>query len=182
MEFPEELELVGFIIGGIAFLMAVQPFTQAIWGRPRIKISYNHEELASGRVLQCNIHNVPIQNRILKFMFVSRNTAENIMAVLGIEEYGTGRVLLPALMPEIKTHTGYAAQRISLPAAIMPAMFGVVVAEQGKVFPFGRDVSEPILPMGVYVANIDIEIGGKIIRERKNFIVSNAHPYAYWEA
>ncbi len=79
MDFWEWFTLIGGIVGGVAFLMAVQPFLEFIWGRPKIQIEFEARDKGSVRYLDILLTNVPVGNPILKFLGVSRRTAEDVV-------------------------------------------------------------------------------------------------------
>lgn len=177
------MELVALIIGIIALVMAVQPFVHMIWGRPKVTVDVNVQEMDGARVLQCRIFNYPIVRGILKLLCVRRMAAEDIVASFSIEECASGRVVFPGAVPYITTYTGTKSQRVGLPASPFPARFGIVIVmyDTGEVKPFGEDTTTLLAP-GKYCARIDITVEGKPIVEEQEFVVCETRPFAYWTA
>lgn len=170
------------IIGIMAFVMAVKPFVQAIWGKPKIEVDFGVKDLEGGRVLQCEICNPPIRHKILRLLGVTRVIAEDITASFSIEEYGSGRVIFSGAVPSIITYSGTTgAQRISLPPSVFPANFAIVIVvdTEKKVRVFEENI---ILLSGKYCANVEVRMVDKTIKVKKRFVVSQTHPFAYWEA
>src|SRR4030042_3654325 len=86
--------LITGIIGVVAFLMAVSPFAQMIWGRPKIKIVFGIEVRDNISFLRCEIWNEPIRKGFLKNIGVRRDTANDVVAFLCIKE-DDGEIILP---------------------------------------------------------------------------------------
>jgi len=98
--------IAGLIVGGIAFLMAVQPVLQAIFGRPKVGLRFGVEDMAQGRVLECELCSPPITSGLLRRLCIRRTVAEDIMALFRVDEVGSNKVIVPGLVPEITTHSG----------------------------------------------------------------------------
>jgi len=169
------------IIGIMAFVMAVKPFVQAIWGKPEIEVDFGVKDLEGGRVLQCEICNPPIRHKILRLLGVTRVTAEDITAEFRIKEHGRQSEIFAAVA-QIQTFGGTYAHRISLAGSVIPAVFGIAIAimDKGEVKPFGEDVTTVLSP-SAYCAYVRILVGGKLITKERTFVVTDESPYAYWE-
>ena len=169
----------GIIALGLA-LMALPTVFQMIWGRPRMAIDYNIRELEGGRVLQCTIQNIPIRNKILRTLGVRRMPAEDIMAGFQIKECNTQQIVFPLVVTKIIAHDGTTgAHRISLAGSRIPAVFGIVVAEDdiGEVRNVEEQASTAALRPSKYCACAHIAIEGKDFDIERNFVVMENHPF-----
>ena len=185
--FPAQWEWVALIIGGVAFLMAVQPFLQMIYGRPRIVIILGNPKVINGStMLECHIFNRPITKRILNALCITRHTATGLIALFHIEESRTGDRVYEE-WPHLYSQAGDATQRVDLPVGYVPARFAVVTIDEatGKVYaglvgPTKRQDVEALAD-GLYEVTISVEVGGKVVRNmKKNLTVQTKCPYAYW--
>ena len=110
------------IIGVGAFLMAIQPFTQVIWGRPKIEVDFSARDSGNSRFLDILIFNRPIQNWFLKTIKVRRDKAEDVFVKCCIKNIQTGQVYTEKMFPKIYNLSaeGYS---ISLPGTTTQHQF-----------------------------------------------------------
>lgn len=163
--------------------MAIPSVLQMVWGRPKLMVRLGVLETEPGRILQAELINPPIQNRLLKWLGVRRMTAEDVMATFFIEEYGNRRVVFTGEVPKIVTYNSTGGhQRISLAGSPFPAVFGIVLGSSAdkKVYIF--EEHQTVLPPGKYCACIHVTVEGRPLEKQGNFVVSQTHPFAYWEA
>jgi len=110
------------------------------------------------KVLLCSIHNLPIRNRALKTMHVTRTPTE-IFAMFDIREHGTNRIVASAFRPELtdmKSHT-HGLTLTSRPP--LPVIFTVVEHGDKGAFTLNFAPSEKAqlpLPPGEYFAEVKI--------------------------
>jgi len=64
--------------------LAIQPFTQVIWGRPKLSVLFRVDDTGESEVLHCLISNVPVTNRILKALLVYRNPIDDLVVEFDI--------------------------------------------------------------------------------------------------
>lgn len=155
---------------------------QMIWGRPKLVIGFGVRELDGSRVLQYELLNPVIKNRFLRWLGVRRMAAEDIITYFSIEDYNNQRLVFAGKVPDILKYNGTSgAQRISLPTSFFPALIPIVLAldEAKAIKVFEEDI---ILQQGKYCAIIVATMEGKKSTKRGNFVVSETHPFIYWEA
>jgi hypothetical protein len=87
------LGIAGVAIGLPALVLAVSPFCQMIWGRPKLKIEFVDFTGTDGKDLMCSILNEPIRSRFLKLARVRRE-AGDLNASFDLSEEGSRRLLL----------------------------------------------------------------------------------------
>jgi hypothetical protein len=171
-----------FTIGAVAFIMAVQPFTQAIWGRPKIQLSYDEFE---GRLF-CLLQNVPIRERILKILCVTRMPIQDLSVEFSIYHKDTKLPVLLGVGERILQFGGSVSRHITLPASITCAWLDVAMMHNNKKIAICVDEGDIIKPkkkyldVGRYEISIIISADGKQIFKDKDFIISDENPYAYW--
>lgn len=190
MEILAILSLVFSIVGVVGFLIAMPPFTQMIWGRPKLSFSYNEQLDENGAVvaLMFSMQNKPIRKNdgwrmaALHALGVRRDSARDVVAVLNIQEGDTREKVFGAL-PEINTYSSLSGQHVSLPPSFVPATFGVAIiaTNTGQVKP-GLDPSiEQILSNGLYVVLVTVDVEGiRVYAGKRSFVVKDTTPFLYW--
>lgn len=170
---------IGIGIAVVALVMAVQPFTQAIWGRPKLIINLKPYRKNGVQGLICEIGNPPIESRLLRGIQVHRSTAEDVVANLGITEHHSQKRVF-GVVPHIDKYTGDRAQRVTLPASKIPNWFGIVIFDGNSVKP-GFDASIPdVLNPGLYDVLVRVESAEHRYSKRGQFVVQTETPLAYW--
>ncbi|MFQ5852923.1 MAG: hypothetical protein ACE5JU_20375 [Candidatus Binatia bacterium] len=181
--FPSEWEWVALIVGTLGFLMAVQPFIQMIWGRPKIQIQTGKGELNGTPYLEFVIINEPIRKGPTAWLRLHRETASEIFASITLEEDNTGRVIAKELLPELaRRGTGQpGAQRVSLPASLfgVTALVAFRSREANSIVIGGPKGATQVLSPGQYKATISVMGEGKAKRLSQKFMV-NADGTLYW--
>ena len=71
-------------------------------------------------------------------------------------------------------------ERVSIPASVMPVRFPIVgfARDDGIVRVYKEQ--DQILPLGAYIAKIELLTGDKIHKAKHNFIVQDKFPFAVW--
>jgi hypothetical protein len=179
--FPAQWSWVALIIGVLAFLVAILPFIRMMWGGPKILLHFRIEDMENNCYYSCEIHNIPIRNRLLKALGVRRETAQDVTAAFEIEERGTGKTICPITQALIKTQTRVGAERILLPASFFPALFAIVFIEKGKSEVRVMREDKLILPIGNYTAKVRVFAGEDKYISKCNFVVDNKHPFVLWD-
>ena len=183
MDFWKWFTLIGGIIGGVAFIMAVQPFTQFIWGRPRIEIevSVRDEDDESSRYLDVELYNRPVKSRILKRMKIHRDMAEDVSVVCNITNTQTRKVYARTLITKISTirEDNYS---VSLPGSKTPASITLIKASgNGDVFINGYENPNIKIIPGKYCLTMTAHCGEIEVFKRVNFFVGSKPHELYWE-
>jgi hypothetical protein len=180
-QFPAQWEWVALILGGVALIMAIPPLIQMKWGAPKIHLSFEIDEEVEFRYLVCEIYNEPITRGILYHLGVRREIANDVRAEFEVFDANTNKLICPISISDIKTQAGVSAERISLPASILPASF--VIAFAAKGFPGVGCANEPstYLPIGYYKAKIGILSSNTIYKTERVFRVIDKYPFVYWE-
>ncbi|MBF8265654.1 MAG: hypothetical protein HW384_1518 [Dehalococcoidia bacterium] len=120
-------------IGLVAFLMAIQPFTQFIWGRPKIDMEFRARDSDTSRYLDILLFNRPMRNQFLRIIKVRRDKAEDVFVTCNITNIQTDEIYVETLIPKIRT-IHEEKEAISLPASTTPALITLIGAfDNGKV-------------------------------------------------
>jgi len=181
MDFWEWFTLVTGIMGGVAFLMAIQPFLHTIWGRPRISFIFHVEDMEKQCYYGCEIHNDPIKNKLLRKLGIRRDLAQDVAATFEIREKGTNKLICPRTPALIKTSQGVGGFRVSLPASFFPATFAIVFIDKAnKTVQIMRD-DKIVMTMGDYTATIQVVVGEDRFVGKCNFVIDSKHPFVYWD-
>jgi hypothetical protein len=174
--------VAAFIIALLALLvgmLALPTVFQMIWGRPKITLESWTTNLKGGLLLECNMWNEPINNKLLKTMRVYRMPAHDITAYIEIKQAGTNKIKA-SFVPRIRSLSGAYAQRISLAASPLRVSFLVVYRRHTDGIVKVNDEDKSSLDVGKYEANIGVIVDYKPIREQWAFVVSKQEPYLYW--
>ncbi|MFC1909629.1 hypothetical protein ACFLXD_07320 [Chloroflexota bacterium] len=174
--------MAAFIISIVALvvaLMALPTVAQMIWGKPNLSLDFEDRVGEGGKVMVCKIFNLPIKNRLLRKIGVRTTVAEGIIAHFEIKVANTDEVIYPGVVPHIITYDGnIKAQRVNLAASVFNAFFRIVSVQGNKVTVFGEEI---VLIVGRYTVFAEITSERNITKAKKDIVVTNKIPYAYWE-
>lgn len=173
--------MAAFIISIIAVVLALPTIAQMVWGKSDLIITFDSREAEkSGRVMTCQLYNPPISKGFKKKIGVRRMPIEDLMAHFSIAESGSNKVIYPGKVPHILRYDGVIdAQRISLPASIFPAYFGVasVYYDTKTVTVFDEDIN---LSIGEYIVKVQAQFQENQREVEYTLVVHEEYPYAYW--
>jgi hypothetical protein len=118
----EQFFLITGIIGVVAFIMAVSPFLQQIFGRPKIALSFGHNESSIGKLIRIYLMNPPfddrlIKLRILKVFGVSRSPAYDVYIRIQVFNALTKELVIDWFCPDIGFTSSDKSVRVVLPAS-----------------------------------------------------------------
>ena len=178
-EFPTQWEWVALILGGVAILMAVQPFTQAIWGNPRIKITFRQSVDNGIKLLRFDIGNEPIYGGILSKLGVYRRTAEGVRADFSIYDSSGNQKLVEEFEATIVV-AGEKQKQISLPVSMIDA--SVIIAETHPQGTSNILTTSGIMPirMGLYKISAWVTFEGKQVSKTRLFTIGDTPNGTYW--
>jgi len=95
--YPAEWEWVALILGGLGFLMAMQPFIQAFI-QPKIDIRLDtYSPNIYVKQFRCYVDNLPLKAKIARVLRLRRPSAISVSAAISIKEKGSGKVLIENL-------------------------------------------------------------------------------------
>ncbi|MBM4450403.1 MAG: hypothetical protein FJ022_06340 [Chloroflexi bacterium] len=151
--------------------MAVQPFTQAIWGRPRIKVGFHGKVEA----IQCSLQNCPITNSLLRKIGVTRSPVQDLSVTYYITETNM-KVPLASITPQL-TYSGYTSEHISLPATTLDSAVFNITPEIPETFFDGQH--RKTLASGVYTVYIRVEYDTKVLVIEKDIEIRKLHEKTY---
>ena len=133
------------------------------------------------------IENLPVKNRVLKWLGVRRETVQSLEATLTIREVGSGVVLVPIVHCRIYStddNTDKGSQRIALPPTFSVAASLAVVAwdnDTNRAIIPGDRLREPVpLGMGSYRAEIVLYVDGEPMRITRTFMVGQNAANLQW--
>ncbi|MBN2186296.1 MAG: hypothetical protein JW732_02460 [Dehalococcoidia bacterium] len=160
--------------------MAVPSLLQMKYGKHKIVIEFDCDEIDGKYYLSCLFYNEPIIKGPLKFFGVRREAVQDIVAAFEIYEQGTGKLNCPRTDVKIRTQQHMLLERASLPASLIPARIAIAC--------YGRDMNivrvfktpEQILPVGGYVAKVELIAGDHLEKAEKGVIVRDNYPFAKW--
>ena len=177
--FPWYLDLTALVLGTIGFLMAIQPFTQVIFGRPKVRAHLFAGTFEELQVIECLLANDPTMSWFPRWLRVHRDVAEDVHASFHIQPHNKEDALFTEI-PMINTFDGVTAQRVRLPASVLPSKFMIVfTGENGQVFAVNNNKQTVSSPTGLYDVNVEINVDGVKKTFSKQIVVQDSNPYAY---
>ena len=164
--------IAALVIGILALLLGLLAVLRMIWGGPKIYVSFEVDDREDGRFLTCNIFNEPIVRGFLFYMRVRREAAQDVAAAFEIFNKSTSAKIVSKTIASITMQIGLSAEPATLVIAFARYDFGRVAA---------TNVSCTGLPIGDYRAEIEILFDNEIYKTKRDFTVTDKHPYIYWE-
>jgi hypothetical protein len=159
--------------------MAVQPFIQFIWGRVKLTAELDAKDEDDGsRNLTCWIYNWPINNKVLKFLKLKRDTANAVTIECTIKDIRTKTNIIKNKLLEIITAKTEGLE-VSLPSSVNPAWVELIKTNKdGKTILVDDD--SIVFKPGKYALQLKILYDGELLLQRAYFSVGNAPHELYW--
>ena len=177
--FPAQWEWVALIIGAVAFVMAIQPFTQLIWGKPLIDITFHQFTDNDIKTLCFDITNEPITKGILPKLGVYRRTAEGVRADFYIFDSSGNKELAEELEATIVI-ADKEQKQISLPAAMTDASVMVVETHPNGTSNILTTPKINPMPIGLYMLVVIVTYEGKLKSQKRLFTIGDTPDGTYW--
>lgn len=174
------MALAALIISIIALVVALPTIAQMVWGKPDLRIAFDSKDVEGGKVMTCQLVNLPIIQGFRKKVGVRTTPIEDLVAHFSISEYDSDREIYGRVPHILKYDGAINAQRIDLPASIFPAYFGVasVYHDTGTVTVFEKN--DVALPIGKYVITVHAQFQENQMEGERNLTVHEEYPYACW--
>jgi len=162
------------------------PFVlQLIFGQPDVGISFHDDDsLNDGKLININIMNPPVNNRLLQLFRVSRMAAQDVSLNIKVFSAINKQPICETFAPEIAFSSSNKSNRISLPSSIV--MTNVPVAKwqratNSAVLLYGKRLLT--LNDGLYIFDIRMIIDGRSIRIKRTGIlhVGKTEPELAWD-
>lgn len=148
--------------------MAISPFLQMYFGRPKILIEFVTDWIDGSKLLGGQISNPPLLHPLARFLALHRETAEDVWVVFEINEDKTGKVIVPAIFPDLTREDMPPARRITLPSSIRIARFPIALynpsSKQAKLVDNANAI---VLPTGQYIVIIKVCVFGKKVLAKR---------------
>lgn len=129
--FPWWLDLIALVLGGVAFLMAVQPFIQAFI-EPKLQLGFDTTVPDGAKLFRCIVENKPLKNRLGRLLRVRRPIATAVHAFVRVQEIGSDRVVYQWFPIEWARHgTQYYEHVADIPAFTQGFFFTFAVKYPG---------------------------------------------------
>jgi hypothetical protein len=186
------MELLNFIIGVVALLVAivavviaVPPFAQMIYGRPKVKLSFDVSTEQGAKLLLCTIHNLPIVSWFLRKIGVTRTPTE-VFAAFDIREHGTNKIIVNSFRACLTDGRDASLAALTLVARPGPPIVFVIVEQRDRAAkainyaPMQR--AEVTLPPGEYFADVRIVWGERVNVIAQSFTVDANEDVTHWTA
>ena len=127
------LGVAGIAVGLPALVVAVPPYCQMIWGRPKLRIEFVDFTGTEGKDLMCSIFNEPVHNRFLKAVAVARETGD-LNAAFDLTEEGSQRLLLRGINAFIHDATTRQSALVVRARPHFHSGFPIILCREKKTF------------------------------------------------
>ncbi len=174
--------MAGVIIGSIALvlaIMAVQPFTQAIWGSPHIEITFRQSIKNGEKVLSFDIHNKPIYGGILRKMHVYRRAAEGVSVGFFIFDSSGNNLFIAVGYAKLKI-AGEICRQINLPSSGTSASTIVATTSKDGVSNILTNNNAKPIQLGLYSILVTVTYEGKFVNKELLFTIGDTPDGTYW--
>jgi hypothetical protein len=145
------------IIGGIAFIMAIQPFTQVILGKPCLFADFETQKVDTKLFLVCKFWNSPIRNKIMQMLLITRNPVEDLYIEFEIFNKQKMQSIGNTFTAKIKNQEGTIVNRTTLKASIQPISIPIIVFNESTSSTYILNESKDNminLQNGIYIVKI----------------------------
>ena len=166
------------VVGMVAFVMAVQPFLQFIWGRAKTTVELCAQDKTDRREMVCTIYNLPIDNNILKFLRLERDSINALSAAYTINDLRTKSTIATKEVSKLTTAREEDSYQVSLPSCLTPVGIYLMQADSNGKTTLQNGTS---IKPGKYEMVITILYDGKTHIEKKNFFVGDKTHELFWE-
>ena len=103
-------------------MMATPYCLQLFFGQPKIGIVFSQDDSGSdGRVIKIHLMNIPVNNRLLKVLRVSRLPIQDLFLSIRVVDTLTEQATAELFMPEIELSPSSKDGRVSLPSSLLTA-------------------------------------------------------------
>jgi hypothetical protein len=173
------MEAVGIVLALVALVVGVPPFTQMLFGRPKIIIGFDDftgDDASKAFVISAK--NAGVKSRLLKMLGVVRESGD-IQGFFDIREQGTNRYVakdISGFMHSTQREQGFAVR--VLPHFTV-AMTVVQFGDHPNIFDARKEKSIPI-PEGDFTIDALIVCGDKRLQESKNLKIGATKATTFW--
>lgn len=179
-QFPAQWEWDALILGLAGFLMAVSPFVQLYWSKPKIQITFRDDFHSSGaKVFRVYLENLPPLG-ITRILHLSRTPATSVGVNYTIRELHSGKEII-GVAPRITLTPNDIRYLVTLSPYTVPVSITVGGFDDTGAFVFKPDESRMTLAVGEYDVQLNLscaELG--IIRKSWQLNVGNTLTTSGW--
>jgi hypothetical protein len=173
------LEIVGIILALVALVVGVPPFTQMLFGRPKIVVGFDAftgDNTSKSFIVTAK--NIGIKNPLIKALGVVRETGD-IQGFFDVRELGTNRYAakdLSGLFHSTQREQGFAVRVLphftaGMTVAIFTDCSNIVDARQDKLIP---------IPEGDYTVEAVIICGDKRLERAARLKIGPTKATTFW--
>jgi len=142
--------------------MATTPFLQQIFGKPKIILSFGHDDPSVGRLIRIHLMNPPLDDRLIKFRLlklfgVSRSPAYDVYISIRVFNALTKEVVVDWFGPDIGFTPSDKGVRAVLPASRL--MTNVDLARWWRSTNSAVLLGNRNIPLGEGIYGVNIGIG-----------------------
>ena len=176
MGVAEWIALAALILG----LMALPTVFQMIWGRPDITFVFNRTDDQKDALLLVHLYNLPVANRALSWMGVTRAEA-HFRAAIKVND-SSGNQILRYAEPPISAGDPFKQNLIHLHAGPSPVTLEILGANRkcARTYTEHRADSFYDYSPGTYRLRLELWVGERMFFEERSFVVTADFKNSYW--
>lgn len=177
------LGAIGVALGTPALIMAVPPFVQMLWGRPKIRLAFDASMQEGSNLLICAIHNLRVRNKLLKKLGVMRSETY-LTSTFDIREHGTNKIFASSFRARLYDSASHVQGLALAVRPPLPVCFTILEHDDKEAISHNHAPSEETtisLPAGEYFAEVKIAWGdGDGARVRRSFTIGPNKEITCW--
>jgi hypothetical protein len=181
MGLDTKLAIAGIGLAVVALVVAVPPFIQMLWGRPRISVRFTESMEGAGQCLLCVIHSYPVA-KSLEAIGVKRDSTR-VFVSFDIRKHGTKEIFASAFRARLIDIFSGDAGLSALLQPPLPVTFTVVSHTDGGAHAQSFAPSEGVtcaLPPGEYLAEISVAWGTTVTKYSRSFTIGSMKETSHW--
>lgn len=171
------------VIGVVAFVMALQPFLQFCFGRPKLKVEFNTLDDEPGRLLYCGLSS-PEVSRVLRKMGIRRDAIQGLTVLASIVDARTKKMMKRETFARLIDPEAKNRNVVDIVSSESMVMVWVAAMKKGdtRVLAVLRgDEDEIKLPPSEYLCNLSIKSASVNREVGQKFMVGSQQHELYWE-
>jgi len=159
--------------------MAIPPFAQMLFGRPKLTIGFEESLEETGKVLLSFVKNETIKSSLLRRIKVEREPA-NILVFFTIVEQGTNKIVVNNIRGWLTAHSGASGLGVQA-APPFPIPFTLILFDKDRAYI--RDVqNKKLIPIsdGEYDATVTVVYNDHSLETSREFRLRQDPLQTFW--
>jgi hypothetical protein len=177
--------VVALLVAIVAVVIAVPPFAQMSYGRPKVRLLFDVSTEQGAKLLLCAIHNLPVSS-VLRKIGVTRTPTE-VFASFDIREHGTNKIIVNSFRARLMDGRSADIMGLKLVARPGPPLVFVVVEQKDReataINYEPMQSAKVTLSPGEYFADVRVAWGDNTVNAiAQSFTVDANKDVTHWTA